>query len=180
MPCYQIRGAPAIASLAALTVALVLKQRLVNPIAQGVDPASTSAHASAYHVPALTSTDVLVHWLTPALDYLESSRPTAVNLQEGMDRIRKTAKSFATGSSTQSEEANTDAQHAAQQIIDTCLAIEKEDFERCKKMSYIGADWLIEKIKREKGKDKLNVMTVCNTGSLATSVCMIVSGLPGL
>ena len=30
---------------------------------------------------------------------------------------------------------------------------------------------MVEKIKREKGgKDKLKVMTVCNTGSLATSV----------
>ena len=109
----------------------------------------------------------------PVLDYLESSRPTAVNLQEGMDRIRKTVKSSA-GSAEGSSQGSSQAQAKAlaEEVVKTCQNIEKEDLERCKEMSRIGAEWLVEKIKREKGKDKLKVMTVCNTGSLATSVCL--------
>jgi methylthioribose-1-phosphate isomerase len=137
------------------------------------DPATTSAHASAYHVPALDSPETLKNWLLPVLDYLESSRPTAVNLQEGMDRIRKTVKSSA-GSAEGSSQGSSQAQAKAlaEEVVKTCQNIEKEDLERCKEMSRIGAEWLVEKIKREKGKDKLKVMTVCNTGSLATSVCL--------
>lgn len=162
----RIRGAPAIASLAALTVSLVLTRRLLNPLDASTDPATTSAHASAYHVPALDSPETLKNWLLPVLDYLESSRPTAVNLQEGMDRIRKTVKSSATSAEGSSQ---AQAKALAEEVVKTCQNIEKEDLERCKEMSRIGAEWLVEKIKREKGKDKLKVMTVCNTGSLATS-----------
>lgn len=86
-----------------------------------------------------------------------------------MDRIRKTVKSSA-GSAEGSSQAQ--AKALAEEVVKTCQNIEKEDLERCKEMSRIGAEWLVEKIKREKGKDKLKVMTVCNTGSLATSVCL--------
>jgi methylthioribose-1-phosphate isomerase len=143
---------------------LILTQRILNPIPVGEDPASSSKQASAHHVPSLLSGDeALLAWLYPALDYLESSRPTAVNLQEGMDRIRAVAKSHKSSSSGPSEEL-------AKKLVEVCQAIEKEDLQRCKEMSRIGAEWLVEKIKKEKGKDKLKVMTVCNTGSLATSV----------
>jgi len=118
-------------------------------------------------VPGLDSPETLKNWLLPVLDYLESSRPTAVNLQEGMDRIRKTVKSSTNSTGDSSEDA---AKALAKEVVKTCQAIEREDLERCKEMSRIGAEWLVEKIKREKGKDKLKVMTVCNTGSLATSV----------
>lgn len=80
-----------------------------------------------------------------------------------MDRIRAVAKSHKPSSSGSSEEL-------AKKLVEVCQAIEKEDLQRCKEMSRIGAEWLVEKIKKEKGKDKLKVMTVCNTGSLATSV----------
>jgi methylthioribose-1-phosphate isomerase len=37
----------------------------------------------------------------------------------------------------------------------------------------LGGDWLIEQVKQNGGTAKeLNVLTVCNTGSLATSVCI--------
>ena len=156
----QIRGAPAIASLAALTVSLVLTRRLLDPTT------STSPHESAYTPPSLETPQAILDWLFPTLDYLESSRPTAVNLQEGMDRVRNVARSFSPTSAD--HEA---AKELAEKIVVTCQAIEKEDLERCITMSKLGAQWLVEKIKREKGgKDKLKVMTVCNTGSLATSV----------
>ena len=160
---FQIRGAPAIASLAALTVSLILTRRLLDPL----NP-HPSTHPSKYTPPALTSPQVVLDWLFPTLDYLESSRPTAVNLQQGMDRIRGVARSF---SPAPASSPTTAAKELTEKIVATCQAIEKEDLERCITMSKLGAQWLVEKIKREKGgKDKLKVMTVCNTGSLATSV----------
>jgi methylthioribose-1-phosphate isomerase len=149
-----------------LTVSLVLTRRLLRPLEPSTDPAETSAHASAYHVPALESPEIVLNWLFPVLDYLESSRPTAVNLQEGMDRIRKTARDYRAADGSDPVRSATTL---SERIVETCQAIEKEDLERCKEMSKKGAEWLVEKIKKEKNKDKLKVMTVCNTGSLATS-----------
>lgn len=52
-----------------------------------------------------------------------------------------------------------------------CQDVEKEDLARNKEMSKKGAEWILEKAKRKRGDGaKVRVMTVCNTGSLATSV----------
>jgi len=49
--------------------------------------------------------------------------------------------------------------------------IAAEDVTRNKQMAKWGGDWLIEETKRRGGSGQsLNVLTVCNTGSLATSV----------
>ena len=48
--------------------------------------------------------------------------------------------------------------------------IADEDVGRNKEMSKWGAEWLLSHVGPEKSADGLNVMTVCNTGSLATSV----------
>jgi methylthioribose-1-phosphate isomerase len=93
-----------------------------------------------------------------------------------MDRVRNVARSFTPSSSSDSDSSA--AKELAKQIVSTCQAIEKEDLERCITMSKLGAQWLVDKIKREKGgKDKLKVMTVCNTGSLATSVSTALSAV---
>jgi methylthioribose-1-phosphate isomerase len=76
-----------------------------------------------------------------------------------MNRIRSTLKAY-TGDS---------AQELAKQLIETCQAVHANDLERNKQMSKLGADWLFERRAKD-GKKKLKVMTVCNTGSLATSV----------
>lgn len=79
-----------------------------------------------------------------------------------MNRIRATASGFKGDS----------AEELAQALIETCQAVHANDLERNKQMSKLGADWLYERRARD-GKKKLRVMTVCNTGSLATSVSSI-------
>ncbi|BEI88108.1 uncharacterized protein CcaverHIS019_0108260 [Cutaneotrichosporon cavernicola] len=130
----KIRGAPAIASLAALSV---------------------RSHLSSAAVPAFTSTANVQEHVGPILDYLQSSRPTAVNLGEAMDRIRGV---LASGG---------DAADLVQKVKDTCFAVHAEDMERNREMGRLGAEWLWKK--RGAGKKGLKVITVCNTGSLATS-----------
>lgn len=51
-------------------------------------------------------------------------------------------------------------------------AIDAEDVSRNKAMSKWGGDWLVRRVRAAGGEGEgLKVMTVCNTGSLATSVC---------
>jgi hypothetical protein len=76
-----------------------------------------------------------------------------------MNRIRAAAAAFSGDS----------AEELAKDLVATCQAVHANDLERNKRMSQIGADWLFARRAKD-GKKKLRVMTVCNTGSLATSV----------
>ena len=133
----KIRGAPAIASLAAL---------------------SLRSHLSSSSAPSFASARDVSDHVSPILDYLQSSRPTAVNLGEAMDRIRAVLRDGQSGS----------AEELVEKIKETCTAVHGEDLERCRTMGRLGAEWLWNK--RGAGKSGLKLVTVCNTGSLATSV----------
>lgn len=59
----------------------------------------------------------------------------------------------------------------AQNLIAEGRLIADEDIGRNKAMAKWGGDWLIEQVKKNgESGEGLNVLTVCNTGSLATSV----------
>jgi methylthioribose-1-phosphate isomerase len=130
-------------------VSLLLRQKL-----SGIDRVPTDV-ATAYVVPALTSPEAVLSWLHPALDYLQSSRPTAVNLGEAMQRIRNAAKDYKpSGSDTEA------ATKLAGKIVETCQAVHANDLERNKEMSRLGAEWLWERRKGGESQKKLRVMTV--------------------
>ena len=62
----------------------------------------------------------------------------------------------------------------ARKVIKEAKEIEAEDVSRNKEMSKLGGEWLLkESVRRGRSAENLNVMTVCNTGSLATSVCIL-------
>jgi methylthioribose-1-phosphate isomerase len=88
--------------------------------------------------------------LDHVLDYLATSRPTAVNLFWALDRMRRTAK--AAGSLSSPE------------LLDRLLAeareIEREDREMCASIGRHGLPLL---------KNCTGVLTHCNTGGLATA-----------
>lgn len=104
--------------------------------------------------------DVKAH-LLPMLDYLQSSRPTAVNLGEAMDRIRRLL-----------EASPASAPALLDSVKETCYAVHNEDLARNREMGCLGAEWLWSQrgeAAKAAGKKGLKVITVCNTGSLATS-----------
>ncbi|KAL0956397.1 hypothetical protein HGRIS_002544 [Hohenbuehelia grisea] len=142
----KIRGAPAIASLASLSVSFYLERAL----RQSTPP------------DFFASTDALQAHITPILDFLFTARPTAVNLGAATRRLAQTLEaSFTTGK---------DARATAEALLAEGRAIADEDVGRNKEMSKWGGDWLVERVKANGGSGKqLNVLTVCNTGSLATS-----------
>ncbi len=69
-------------------------------------------------------------------------------------------------------DAGKDARSIAQDLVAEGKAIDDEDVLRNKEMSKWGGEWLVERRKSAgSAGEALKVMTVCNTGSLATSVC---------
>ena len=148
----QIRGAPAIASLAALSVADYLTRALESV----PEPAwFASAGAFSEHVEAI-------------LAHLFTARPTAVNLGAATRRLSKALSASA--------DAGKDVRAIAAELVAEAREIDAEDVGRNKQMSKWGGDWLVERVRAAGvgGGDELNVMTVCNTGSLATSVSSLV------
>ncbi|GAA97007.1 uncharacterized protein L969DRAFT_96896 [Mixia osmundae IAM 14324] len=153
----QIRGAPAIASLAALGLALDLlrlarHQGLADEHTYGKTGSPSSDDASAR---LIAETDRLC-------DYLLSSRPTAVNLSAAIKLIRRV---------TQANKSEP-AEQLVQAIVKTCKSVWQDDIARNVWIGMNGARWLLETLEREgslKPDESVNVLTVCNTGSLATS-----------
>ncbi|KAF8502272.1 putative translation initiation factor aIF-2BI/5-methylthioribose-1-phosphate isomerase [Russula emetica] len=142
----KIRGAPAIASLAALSVSQHLTRAL------RADPPPDF----------LYSPESLAAHVTQILDFLFTARPTAVNLGAATRRLSRTLQSsFRSGKG---------AGAIAEDLIEDGKQIATEDVGRNKAMAKWGGDWLVEQVKGEGDSgDGLNVLTVCNTGSLATS-----------
>ncbi|KAG6898166.1 S-methyl-5-thioribose-1-phosphate isomerase [Termitomyces sp. T32_za158] len=141
----KIRGAPAIASLASLSLSYHLREAL----AASPQPAF------------LASPDTLKAHVEPTLDFLFTARPTAVNLGAATRRLQKIL--------TSSLISGGDARSIADALVAEGHLIADEDVGRNKEMSKWGGEWLLDYLGTEKSAAGLNVMTVCNTGSLATS-----------
>ena len=153
----QIRGAPAIASLAALSVSQHLARAL-----RAHDDDDPPAAAAEF----LSSPESLAAHVSPILDFLFTARPTAVNLGAATRRLSRTLRA--------SLNEGKDARAIAEDLVEDGRQIAAEDVGRNKAMAKWGGEWLVEEVRRNKGGlgDGLNVLTVCNTGSLATSVRM--------
>ena len=152
----KIRGAPAIASLAALSVA----QYLTRALRESPPP------------DYLLSRDSLKTHIDGILAFLYTSRPTAVNLGVATRRLTKTLNDGIA--------ALKNPRAVAQDLVEEAKAVADEDVGRNKQMSKWAGEWLLERV-RKQGLDAsrgLNVLTVCNTGSLATSVCPSISLSP--
>ena len=89
-----------------------------------------------------------------------------MNLSEALNRIREIL--------SEGEKSSASGDETKEKVREACKAVHGEDLERCMEMGKKGAELLWEK--RGAGKQGLKVITVCNTGSLATSVCSIMGG----
>ncbi|MBU1746050.1 MAG: S-methyl-5-thioribose-1-phosphate isomerase [Chloroflexi bacterium] len=122
----QIRGAPAIGVTAAYGVAL-----------------------GAWRAPADSVPDLLAQ-LQPVYETLRATRPTAVNLFWGIDKMRRYADAVAAGTD--------DADEVRRLLLAEAERLADEDVATNRRMGEYGAA-LIE--------DGMNVLTHCNTGALA-------------
>lgn len=133
-----VRGAPAIAIVAILSLAVEL-----------VHGGKVSRDQSV--------SDVASH-ISQRLDYLNTSRPTAVNLSDAVG-------SFKTLVGTQSESAG--------QLIDAYLAAAHkmlvDDVQDNKNIGKYGLEWIKKNVPQAAEGKKISALTICNTGSLATA-----------
>jgi methylthioribose-1-phosphate isomerase len=120
-------------------------------------PASFLERASPFD-----SRITLTERLIPVLEHLSTARPTAVNLGAALGRLRECLVAGCA--------ACQDVSTIIRSMIDECRQIADEDVGRNVAMAKWGADWLVKRVRASDGTGtRLNVLTVCNTGSLATS-----------
>lgn len=91
------------------------------------------------------------HRLQNRKEYLNSSRPTAVNLSWALNRMEETLQNHREAS----------LQEILEILEEEAITIQQEDIEMCRKISEYGLSLL---------KDGDGILTHCNAGPLATSV----------
>ncbi|TID27309.1 putative mRNA-splicing protein [Venturia nashicola] len=130
----RTRGAPAIAIVAALALAVELTNSSLSPVPEEV-------------------TDFIIE----KLEYLVTSRPTAVNLADATAKLRKVVEEARKGGG--------DVREAYVTAAEKMLVDDVSDNEGIGKH---GAEWIIKNAKYS-GERGVSVLTHCNTGSLATA-----------
>ncbi|MBA7660876.1 Methylthioribose-1-phosphate isomerase [subsurface metagenome] len=126
-----VRGAPAIGVSAAYGLVLAMqKLKPVDGLEQGLKV------------------------LAESVEYLSSSRPTAVNLFWALERICQNAKDFAT------RQPEATVQELREAVLAEANAICQEDVDMCRRIGQNGERFI---------KEGAGILTHCNAGALATA-----------
>ncbi|KAF9568033.1 putative translation initiation factor [Agrocybe pediades] len=144
----KIRGAPAIASLAALSLSQHIKRGLAVPLPDSPE--------------WLQSQEALKKHIDGILAFLYTARPTAINLGAATRRLQKTLDSGIA--------AGKGPHVIAEELVAEANAVADEDVGRNMEMAKWAGEWLWKRVQGyTSAPSSVNVLTVCNTGSLATS-----------
>ncbi|KAI3403732.2 PEX12 [Candida oxycetoniae] len=135
----QVRGAPAIAIVGAFSVVVDVHNSLKSK----------------------TSETKTVHDLKQSLDYLIKSRPTAVNLANALNDIEAILAKFSKTEPVTKE--------IYKLIYEYATKLYDDDLANNYKIGENGLNYMVESLKKENFKGPFSVITICNTGSLATS-----------
>lgn len=138
----QVRGAPAIAIVGCFSVAVELNSVVNQTLSLGYDISDMEAFKSR---------------LSERIDFLIESRPTAVNLLNACNELKQIISSCS------------DVKSMLDQVIRYSVKLHAEDLVNNYKIGENGVAYLGESHKKEAFKGGFSVMTICNTGSLATS-----------
>jgi len=141
----QIRGAPLIAIVAILGL-------------------SVDMHTNAKSIEELekfSDVDGILGWIREKMAYLKSSRPTAVNLTNALNELeQKMMEALQT-----SEDDSDKKKVVCKAVLDYSEFMLERDVNDNKAIGRFGAEAILKKT----GKEKINLVTICNTGSLATA-----------
>lgn len=135
----QVRGAPAIAIVGAFSVVVEVSNYLKQS----------------------DSNQKTIKNLIDSLDYLITSRPTAVNLANALNDIKQLLQKY--------NETDIIGEKIYQQIYDYAITLYDEDLANNKKIGENGLKYIIDTLAEQNFKGPFSIMTICNTGSLATS-----------
>ncbi|KAL9131844.1 MAG: hypothetical protein Q9217_000290 [Psora testacea] len=142
----QVRGAPAIAIVAVLSVAvwLVFRDTDDNP------PGGLKVNAPPADV------------ISQCLKFLVTSRPTAVNLLDAAKKLERTAFDA-------QAEPGSDRRNVHEAYIEAAQKMLVDDVQDNESIGKHGAQWIEEHCGTVSRGNKFSVITHCNTGSLATA-----------
>jgi methylthioribose-1-phosphate isomerase len=139
----QVRGAPAIAIVAALALASQLSREL---------------NKSELPKTAEETNELIVS----RLDYLKTSRPTAVNLGDAVGKLKKIAKDASFAPNSTSASVSTAYIQAAERML-------ADDVSDNRAIGEHGAQWIEQNTtaglrRKDDPQQPLQVLTHCNTG----------------
>ena len=137
----QVRGAPAIAIVAALSVAVCVSRNN----AEGARPERLG--------PDMTGSRLIIH----NLRFLLTSRPTAVNLGDAVKKLEQ----IVDAAQSKFEATDLDIHEAYIQAAEQMLLDDVQDNEN---IGRHGADWILRNSNLLPPVGKLSVITHCNTG----------------
>ncbi|KAE9980344.1 hypothetical protein EG328_000372 [Venturia inaequalis] len=130
----RTRGAPAIAIVAALALAVELTNSSLSSVPEEV-----------------------ADFIIEKLEYLVTSRPTAVNLADAAAKLRKVV-----------EVARNKGEDVREAYVNAAEKMLVDDVSDNEGIGKHGAEWIIKNAKYS-GEGGVSVLTHCNTGSLATA-----------
>lgn len=142
----QVRGAPAIAIVGALSVVIELSYYLKGKF----------ANQAYYDLEDISNFKLQ---LIKRLEYLVTSRPTAVNLGNATSEITEII--------TNSTAVSVDGLFL--EILQFGCALIDDDYTNNVKLGENGKDWILNRLEAEGFQGDFGILTICNTGSLATS-----------
>ncbi|KAG5416951.1 MRI1 [Candida metapsilosis] len=102
-----------------------------------------------------------VNHLVKSLDFLISSRPTAVNLANAINEIKELLTKY--------EETQPLNDEIYKELLAYATKLYDEDLANNFKIGENGLNYIKESLKKENFKGPFSIITICNTGSLATS-----------
>lgn len=146
------RGAPAIMLVGCFSIVVEL-DRVLN----GSDHEEIAKKLNY----DLSSTEKFKNQLLLRIHELISSRPTAVNLANGCNLIKDIVNAF--------PNSNDNLNELFDKILNFSENLYKEDYQSNIDIGEHGLRYIIDTLKAENFKGAFSVMTICNTGSLATS-----------
>ena len=135
----QVRGAPAIAIVAILSLA-----------AWGARHSNKSTND-------MESGILIPQFFSDKLKYLVTSRPTAVNLAEAAKRMDTLVWAIW-------EQPNSTAFNVIETYIQAAEQFLVDDVKDNENIGNNGADWIMRKAKTDDAEQKISVLTHCNTG----------------
>ena len=158
----QIRGAPLIAVVAVLGLAVDLQNDVSQRELAQIEQMNQVEHAA----------EAVYSYIQGKMDYLATSRPTAVNLFNALQEVKHAvlrAKNDPTNNSSSSP-----AQRMVQAVVQHAEFMLRRDESDCRALGAHGADAILKDQQQQQTQSndnnaKVTVMTICNTGSLATA-----------
>lgn len=146
------RGAPAIMLVGCFSIVVELDRVLHGNSRDDV------ASSFGYD---LESVDNFKSRLSERIDELILSRPTAVNLANGCNQVKEIINDFPNGDSNLEE--------LYRSILQFSENLYKQDYQSNIEIGQNGLQYVIDVLTEENFKGPFSVMTICNTGTLATS-----------